>query len=207
MYKRCIKCILDVSGSTLLLVFLSPLLIIIMALIGITMKENPFFVQKRPGKGEKPFGLIKFKTMKTGFDADENLLPDEQRITKLGGFLRKYSLDELPELLNVLTGKMSFVGPRPLLMQYLPYYSAPEKKRHSVRPGITGLAQISGRNMLDWDKRLALDVIYVEHISFAMDATILFKTILYVFTAKDVSVNPDEHEPYLDKIRSNATNH
>ena len=206
MYKHFIKRLLDVLVSLILILVLLPILLIIAVLIWVTMKENPFFTQERPGKDEIPFKLFKFRTMKTTFDLAGNLLPDEQRITKLGAVMRKYSLDELPELLNVLVGEMSFVGPRPLLMQYLPYYSTSERVRHSVRPGITGLAQVSGRNFLDWDKRLSMDVEYVKNISFIIDAKIIGKTILYVLVAKDVAVNPDEHETYLDEIRSGKTN-
>jgi len=206
MYKHFIKRLLDVLVSLILILILLPVLFVIAVLIWMVLKENPFFFQKRPGKNEIPFKLIKFKTMKTSSNSAGNLLPDEQRITKLGAVMRKYSLDEFPELLNVLVGEMSFVGPRPLLMQYLPYYSILERERHLVCPGITGLAQVSGRNFLDWDKRLSMDVEYVKNISFIMDAKIIGKTMLYVLMAKDVAVNPDEHEAYLDEIRSGKTN-
>lgn len=150
------------------------------------MKGNPFFTQKRPGWHEKIFKLIKFRTMTNEKDAEDNLLPDERRLNGYGKFLRSTSLDELPELFNILLGQMAIIGPRPLLVEYLPYYSDAERHRHDVRPGLTGLAQVSGRNNLDWDKRFAIDVEYVNKITFCVDVKIFFKTIKKVFAHEDV---------------------
>ena len=166
---------------------------------------NPVvFKQYRPGKNEVLFPILKFRTMSQACSADGILLPDNQRITKLGALLRKTSLDELPSLLNVIKGEMSFIGPRPLLIQYLPYYTDEERIRFSMRPGITGLAQVSGRNNLDWDTRLSMDVYYVENYSMTLDAIILFRTILHVFTGKDIAVDTDTVESFLDKERATS---
>jgi undecaprenyl phosphate N,N'-diacetylbacillosamine 1-phosphate transferase len=162
---------------------------------------KPFFVQKRPGKNERIFSIIKFKSMNDRKDADGNLLPDRQRLTKVGAFVRKTSLDEIPQLINVLKGDMSLIGPRPLLVSYLPFYTEREKLRHTVRPGITGLAQISGRNNLNWDERLELDAQYVENICFAVDIKILTKTIKGVVSRKDVLTIPGDKFTTLDKFR------
>lgn len=162
-----------------------------------------FFSQKRPGKDERIFKMYKFRTMTNEKDKFGNLLSDGKRITKFGSFLRKTSLDELPELINVIKGDMSLIGPRPLLIEYLPYYSNEEKKRHNVRPGITGLAQVSGRNFLDWDRRLALDIKYIEKLSFKLDVNIFLRTINVVLSSKDVSVNSDDAEPSLIDYRTN----
>jgi len=206
MYDAFLKRLMDIVLSFIFLCGLFPVLLLVMiAVLGDT-GECPFFFQKRPGKNERIFTIVKFKTMKTVFDQNGNVLPDRDRMTPFGRFLRKYSLDELPELWNVLTGKMSLVGPRPLLERYLPYYTETEKKRHCIRPGITGAAQISGRNLLDWDKRLALDVEYVDRISFRTDVRILAATFLRVFRATGVSVDPDEAELYLDEWRKGQTN-
>lgn len=150
---------------------------------------KPFFSQKRPGKNEKIFSIHKFKTMTDKKDANGNLLPDGERLTLVGKILRMTSLDELPQLINVLKGDMSFIGPRPLLVKYLPYYTEKEKLRHSVRPGLTGLAQVSGRNFLTWDARLQKDVDYVENLSLGQDISIFFKTVKKVLLRKDVVVD------------------
>lgn len=202
IYVHFFKRLADIFISLSFIIILMPLLIFILLIILFEIKENPFFLQERPGKDEKLFKIIKFKTMKNLYDAKNLLLADEFRVTRIGYFLRKYSLDELPELWNVLIGDMSLVGPRPLLKQYLPYYTATERKRHSLRPGITGLAQISGRNFLDWDSRLKLDVEYVENVSFLLDCKIMLKTIGKIIHSEGVSVIPDKHEPYLNDIRS-----
>ncbi|GAA3606993.1 sugar transferase [Flavivirga amylovorans] len=160
-----------------------------------------FFLQKRPGKNEKIFRIIKYKTMNDKKNENGHLLPDCDRLTKFGNILRKTSLDELPQLINVLIGNMSFIGPRPLLIRYLPYYTKFEKKRHSVRPGITGLAQISGRNLLDWDSRLKKDIEYVENLSFLLDLNIFLKTIKKVITSKDVVAIPNSVIEDLDANR------
>lgn len=206
MYKAFFKRFIDFFGSIIFIVILFPILFLLAMVLFFDLREVPLFVQKRPGKNEKIFSIVKFKTMKTCFEADGKLMKDNFRITGIGAFLRKYSIDELPELWNVLKGDMSFVGPRPLLVQYLPYYKESEKKRHSVRPGITGLAQISGRNYLTWDKRLTLDVKYVENISFLLDMNICLKTFFRVFRAKGVAVDPDVAESYLNEERSGKTN-
>ena len=156
-----------------------------------------FFLQERPGKDGKIFKVIKFKSMTDERDAEGNLLPNEQRITKVGAFIRKTSIDELPQLFNVLKGDMAIVGPRPLLPEYLPYYTEREAKRHSVRVGITGLAQINGRNNLSWEQRLEYDAYYAEHVSFALDCKIIFKTIKNVLEKKDIIVvlDPEKNKP------------
>jgi sugar transferase EpsL len=160
------------------------------------------FKQQRPGLHGKPFYLYKFRTMTEERDENGELLPDHLRLTPFGQFLRKFSLDELPQLYNILKGDMSFVGPRPLLMKYLPYYTDREKKRHNVRPGITGLAQVSGRNNLDWDERLELDVKYVENYSFWLDLKIIFLTIKKVLKSEDVVIDPRSTMKDLDEERS-----
>jgi len=190
MYRYFFKRVLDFFSALVLLILLSPLCVIITVVLFIANQGAPFFVQKRPGKNEKIFSIIKFKTMNDKKDADGNLLTDTERLTPLGIFIRKTSLDEIPQLINVLKGDMSFIGPRPLLIEYLPYYKDEEKKRHSIRPGITGLAQVSGRNLLNWDDRLAKDISYVEDISFKTDFIIFIKTINSVITSKDIVVDP-----------------
>ena len=190
MYRLFFKRLFDVLGGLIGLVLLSPIILILIILLAITNKGNPCFVQQRPGKNEKIFTIFKFKSMNDKKDANGNLLPDSERLTVLGKFIRKTSLDEIPQLFNVFIGDMSFIGPRPLLTRYLPYYKPNEKKRHQIRPGITGLAQISGRNLLNWDDRLKKDVEYVEHISFSKDFSILLKTVKNVLTAKDLVVDP-----------------
>jgi len=162
-----------------------------------------FFKQKRPGKNGIPFYIIKLRTMKDAVDENGTPLSDKERLTNLGVFLRRTSLDELPELLNVLKGEMSLVGPRPLLIQYLPYYTEEENKRFLVRPGITGLAQISGRNYLPWDDRLKLDIKYVENQSFLLDMRILILTFWKVIMKKDIATDTDTVETFLDQERTN----
>ena len=164
------------------------------------MQGNPFFTQERPGKDEKVFKLIKFRSMDNRKDSNGNLLPDSIRLNKYGRLLRATSLDELPELLNIIKGDMSIVGPRPLRVYYLPLYTEEEKHRHDVRPGLTGWAQVNGRNNLDWDKRLAFDVEYVKNISFLFDIKIVFMTMVYVFKRADVNVDSVD-EGRLDEIR------
>ncbi len=183
------------------LILLSPLLLAITFFLFIFNNRSVFFLQKRPGKNERNFYIIKYKTMNDKKDAYGNLLSDKDRLTKFGNILRKTSLDELPQLINVLIGNMSFIGPRPLLIRYIPYYTKLEKKRHSVKPGITGLAQISGRNLLDWDSRLKKDLEYVENLSFLLDLNILFKTIKKVITSKDVVTIPNSVIKDLDEER------
>lgn len=177
MYKNCIKRCLDFLLSLCGLILLSPVLLILAVLVRVKLGSPVLFKQERPGKNEKIFTLCKFRTMTDETDEKGKLLPDAVRLTKFGKFLRGTSLDELPELINILKGDMSIVGPRPLLVSYLPYYSERERLRHSVRPGLTGLAQVSGRNYIDWDRRLAKDVEYVENLSFRMDMKVLWMTV------------------------------
>jgi lipopolysaccharide/colanic/teichoic acid biosynthesis glycosyltransferase len=177
MYKSFGKRLFDLIGSGLGLVVLSPVFLLIAIVVYVQLGRPLFFRQVRPGFEAKPFTMIKFRTMKNTMDASGTLLPDRDRITTFGQWLRSTSLDELPELLNVFLGQMSLVGPRPLLMEYVLLYSKEQSRRHEVKPGITGLAQIAGRNALSWPKRLALDVQYVESMSFLLDVTILVKTV------------------------------
>lgn len=187
MYKTLIKPLFDFLAALVGLVLLSPIFIAV--LVGLTIANNgkPFFFQRRPGKDEKIFSIIKFKTMNDKKDAKGELLPDADRLTGIGSFVRKTSLDEIPQLLNVLKGDMSLVGPRPLLPQYLALYSAEQKKRHQVRPGITGWAQVNGRNAISWEQKFAFDVWYVEHCSFSLDMRVLFKTVKKVVVSEGIS--------------------
>jgi len=187
MYNHFIKRTLDFIISLHIILVILPILIIIAILLYFQNKGTPFFFQERPGKDAKPFKIIKFKTM-TG-EKDENgfLLPDNKRITKLGGFIRKWSLDELPQLFNVLMGTMSLVGPRPLLFKYIPLYSEEQNRRHEVRPGITGWAQVNGRNSISWTKKFELDLYYVDYISFVLDLKILWMTFLKVIKREGIT--------------------
>lgn len=187
MYAKWIKRILDFVLSLGALLVLSPVLLILTVLGAIKMKGNPFFTQQRPGRNEKIFRLIKFRTMTCETDENGNLLPDEVRLTKYGKFLRSTSLDELPELVNILLGQMSLVGPRPLLVRYLSRYNATQRRRHEVRPGLTGWAQVNGRNAISWEDKFRLDVEYVEKISFAMDVKIVFLTVGKIFKREGIS--------------------
>lgn len=187
MYKNYIKRIFDFLIALVALVLLSPIFIIVLILLSIYNNGKPFFFQKRPGKKEKIFSIIKFKTMNDKKDTEGNLLPDELRLTKVGNFVRKTSLDEIPQLLNVLKGDMSLIGPRPLLIEYLPLYSKSQQRRHNVRPGITGLAQINGRNAISWKKKFEYDVKYVDNLSFISDVKIFFKTFLKVFKSEGIT--------------------
>ena len=187
MYKTIFKPIIDFVFSFLGLLFLSPIFIIVW--LGLTIANNgtPFFYQRRPGKGAKIFTIIKFKTMTDRRDSSGKLLPDAERLTPIGRFVRKTSLDELPQLLNVLKGDMSFVGPRRLLPEYLPLYSETQRKRHNVKPGITGWAQVKGRNAISWQKKFEYDVWYVNHIGLVLDLKILFLTVKKVFAKEGIS--------------------
>lgn len=187
MYKDVIKPFLDVSCSLVMLVILSPLFLLIMLMLYIFNQKNVFFFQERPGKNERVFRIIKFKTMTDQRDSSGQLLPDAQRLTNMGRFIRKSSLDELPQLINVLKGDMSFIGPRPLLVSYLPLYNQEQKKRHLIKPGITGWAQVNGRNALDWPEKFVLDVYYVNHISFALDMKILMMTVKKVIKSEGIN--------------------
>ena len=182
MYAKFFKRVLDFMLSITALAVLSPVLLILAVVGAVAMKGNPFFTQSRPGrKGkdgkERIFKLIKFRTMSNAKDKDGNLLPDEVRLNKYGRFLRSTSLDELPELLNILVGQLSFVGPRPLLVQYLPRYTEEQRRRHDVRPGLTGFAQINGRNAISWEEKFAYDIEYVDNITFLGDVKIILGTV------------------------------
>ena len=190
MYQIFGKRFLDLIVATIAFILLSPLFFVVLILLFIANKGSPFFFQQRPGKNEKIFNIIKFKTMNDAKDDQGNLLPDAQRLTRIGGFVRKTSLDEMPQLLNVIKGDMSLIGPRPLLVSYLDLYDEFEKKRHTVRPGITGWAQVNGRNAIDWETKFKLDVYYVENLSLALDIKILLKTINNVLLSKDISIQP-----------------
>jgi len=187
MYKNFFKPTLDFLVALIGLLVLSPIFLLVM--LGLTIANNgkPFFFQKRPGKNEKIFSIIKFKTMNDKKDAQGNLLPDAQRLTRIGAFVRKTSLDEIPQLINVLKGDMSLIGPRPLLIQYLPLYNAQQKRRHEVKPGITGWAQVNGRNAISWTQKFEYDVWYVDNISLSLDVKILVRTILKVFKREGIS--------------------
>lgn len=200
-YRKFGKRFLDFLMALLGVVLLFPIILIIWSLLAIANNGKPFFVQERPGKNEKIFKLLKFRTMTDKRDARGELLPDGDRITKIGAFVRKSSLDEIPQLFNVLKGEMSFIGPRPFLVNYLPYYTDEERKRHSVRPGITGLAQVSGRNMLSWEEKFRYDLEYVQKLSLRTDIKIWFRTIGKVFKKSDILVNTQELKR-LDEERS-----
>jgi len=201
MYAIFIKRGLDVSVSFLLLLISSPVFILLTVMLWFDTRGKPFFTQIRPGKNERLFKLLKFRSMSDKKDKRGNLLPDQLRLSQFGRFIRKTSLDELPQLINVLKGDMSLIGPRPLLPRYLPFYRKEERIRHLVKPGISGWAQVNGRNSLGWDKRLALDVYYVDHLSFNLDCLILYKTIQNVFMAKDVIIDDNYDFCDLDKER------
>ena len=186
MYKKCIKRLLDIIMSLLGLIILSPIFLIVAILVKIKLGSPIIFSQDRPGKNEKIFKLYKFRSMTNQKDENGNLLPESQRLTKFGKILRSTSLDEIPELFNILKGDMSFIGPRPLLVKYLPYYNEKEKHRHDVRPGLTGLAQINGRNALDWEKRFEYDVQYVNNITFLNDLKIFFLTFYKVIKKDNI---------------------
>ena len=187
MYRKFIKRLLDFILSLMALILLSPIMLITYILVRIKLGKPAIFKQKRPGKNEKIFTLYKFRSMTDEKDEEGNLLPDEKRLTKFGQILRSTSLDELPELFNILKGDMSIVGPRPLLIEYLPLYNEEQKRRHEVRPGLTGLAQVSGRNNLDWNERFKEDVYYIDNISLWKDIKIIFKTIGKVIKREDIS--------------------
>ena len=202
MYKHFFKRFFDICISFLALLLIGWLLAIIALLLHFANNgAGAFFIQERPGKDAKLFKIIKFKTMNDDRDKDGNLLPDQQRLTRAGRIIRTLSIDELPQLVNVLKGDMSFIGPRPLLVRYLPYYTEREMLRHSVRPGISGWAQIHGRNLLSWDDKLEYDAWYAENISFLLDVKIFVSTIIKVF--KHDGVVADKAEHYLDVERLN----
>lgn len=205
VYEKYIKRPLDFLCASIALLMLSPVLAITAIAVRLRLGSPVIFSQERPGRDEKIFRLFKFRTMTDKKDASGELLPDTERLTPFGARLRSTSLDELPELINIIKGDMSLIGPRPLLIQYLPYYYDRERARHSVRPGLTGLAQINGRNYVKWDERLSYDVEYAENITFLRDARIFIKTIAKVFLREDVAADPaDAEEEYLDVLRKSG---
>ena len=187
MYKDFFKPLFDFLLSLTAFVLLLPVFLLTIILLALANGGKPFFFQTRPGRGGKLFRIVKFKTMNDKTDARGNLLPDAERLTAIGQLVRKSSLDEIPQLINVLKGDMSLIGPRPLLVPYLPLYSPEQARRHEVRPGITGWAQVNGRNAISWEEKFRLDVEYVDNISFMMDVKILFKTIEKVFKREGIN--------------------
>lgn len=203
MYQKYIKRLLDIFVSLCGIIVLSPFLVIVACLVRVKLGKPVIFRQERPGKNEKIFKLYKFRTMTDEKDENGNLLRNEQRLTKFGRLIRKTSLDELPELFNILIGQMSIVGPRPLLVEYLPYYTEKEKHRHDVRPGLTGLAQVNGRNAIgSWEDRLNYDIEYVENCSFILDVKIILKTIGKVIKKADILDGDKVSVGRLDEERS-----
>lgn len=200
MYAKYIKRFLDLILSLLALIILMPVMIVIYILVKIKLGSPAIFKQQRPGKNEKIFTLYKFRTMTDKKDENGNLLPDEQRLTKFGKILRSTSLDELPELFNILKGDMSIVGPRPLLVEYLELYNEEQKHRHDVRPGLTGFAQVNGRNSISWEEKFRDDIEYIENISFIIDIKIVFKTIIKVFKREGIS---QENSATTEKFQGN----
>ena len=187
MYNRVFKRVIDLIVAFIALLILAPLIGLVTLLLYSQNKGKPFFFQERPGQFKKPFYIIKFKTMTDEKDAEGNLLPDNLRITKFGGWVRKLSIDELPQLINVLKGEMSLVGPRPLLFKYMPLYSEEQLRRHEVKPGITGWAQVNGRNSISWTQKFSLDVEYVDKVSFLMDCKILLLTVKKVLIREGIN--------------------
>lgn len=187
MYKKLIKPIFDITTAVCGLIVALPIFIVITMLLFFANQGKPFFLQKRPGKNGKIFTIIKFKTMNDKKDTNGQFLPDEQRLTMIGKIVRKTSLDEIPQLINVLKGDMSLIGPRPLLTHYLHLYNYFQNRRHEVKPGITGWAQVNGRNAISWDKKFELDVYYVEHVSFWLDLKILFLTLKKVIIREGIN--------------------
>ena len=205
MYKYFFKRLLDILISSIALLCIGWFILLVAIFLHFANKgAGAFFFQERPGKDEKKFNIIKFKTMTDETDDNGNLLPDKDRITKVGVAVRKMSIDELPQIINVFKGDMSFIGPRPLLPEYLPWYTELEKLRHTVRPGMSGWAQVNGRNNLSWDEKLALDVYYVEHLSFGMDIKVILKTIINVIKHKDVNVVPGSRLGKLSDVRKRS---
>ncbi len=187
MYRNIFKRLIDLLVSLVAFIVLFPLFFVVTILLTIANQGKPFFFQSRPGKHERIFRVIKFRTMNDRRDANGQLLPDEIRLTPVGKFVRKTSLDEIPQLLNVIMGDMSLVGPRPLLVDYLPLYDEQQKRRHEVRPGITGWAQVNGRNAISWQRKFELDIYYVDHLSFGLDLRIVWMTLLKVVKSEGIS--------------------
>ena len=204
MYKHFFKRFFDFWISLIALIIISPILLVVTIWLHFANKgAGAFFFQERPGKDGKIFKVVKYKTMTDERDANGELLPDSERLTKVGRFVRSTSIDELPQLFNVLKGDMALIGPRPLLVQYLPYYTKREQLRHTVRPGISGWAQVHGRNTAKWDERLELDAYYAEHVSLWLDLKVIAITIKNVLMRKDISVDSNAVESYLDEERRN----
>ena len=202
MYKKYIKSIFDFSIAFVAFFFLLPVFVIVLVGLYIANQGKPFFFQLRPGINEKTFKIIKFKTMNDKKDVDGNLLPDANRLTKIGQFVRKTSLDEIPQLINVLKGDMSLIGPRPLLPEYLPLYNETQKRRHEVKPGITGWAQVNGRNAISWQQKFEYDIWYVNHVSFLLDCKIVYSTIYKVFKREGISAeNSVSAEAFMGNIK------
>lgn len=207
MYRRFVKRLIDIVCSLTALILLLPVMLILTAVGAVKMKGNPFFTQLRPGLNEKIFRLIKFRSMTCEKDANGKLLSDDVRLTRYGKILRSTSLDELPELINILVGDMTIVGPRPLLVEYLPYYTEEERRRHSVRPGLTGWAQVNGRNNIgSWEERFQYDLEYVDNCSFKMDVKVLFLTVYKVFKRSDILVGSQISAGRLDVARRGMKN-
>ncbi|MFK7782902.1 sugar transferase [Psychroserpens sp.] len=206
MYKNFIKRLLDLVSSTIGFLLASPIFIIVWAILLIKNKGSAFFFQERPGKNERIFKIIKFKTMNDKKDANGELLPPAERLTKTGVFVRKYSLDEIPQLLNVIKGDMSLIGPRPLLVKYLPRYNDFQKQRHDIRPGITGWAQVNGRNAISWEQKFEYDVWYVNHLSFMLDIKILFLTVYKVFKKDGIYSVENDIVPDFMGTKNNQDN-
>ena len=205
MYRKYFKRILDFLLALCALIILSPVILILTILGSIAMKGNPFYTQPRPGRNEKIFRMLKFRTMSNAKGKNGKLLPDNVRLNKYGRFLRSTSLDELPELINILKGDMSIVGPRPLMSRYLPYYTEEERRRHSVRPGLTGYAQVHGRNTLTWDERFQYDLQYVDHLTFIMDIKIIIDTIKTVLKREGIELKELGNLDYYRVIKSTPT--
>jgi undecaprenyl phosphate N,N'-diacetylbacillosamine 1-phosphate transferase len=194
---RFLKRYLESFAALVALVVFSPIVIVVTILLYFQNDGKPFFYQRRPGKNQKPFDIIKFKSMTDAKDADGNLLPDNERITKLGAFIRKTSIDEIPQLFNVLKGDMGIIGPRPLLFKYIPLYSSEQLRRHDVRPGMTGWAQINGRNSISWAEKFALDIYYVDNVTLWLDIKIFFMSFMKIFKKQGVNQSDDRPmEPF-----------
>lgn len=203
MYKSFFKRVLDFLAGVVGFLLISPIFIFVAIGLFFANDGKPFFFQIRPGKGEKLFKIIKFKTMNDKKDENGNLLSDSERLTAIGSFVRKTSLDEIPQLINVIKGEMSLIGPRPLLVQYLPLYNEVQKHRHDVRPGITGWAQVNGRNAISWEQKFEFDVWYVNNISFALDVIVLFKTVKKVFISEGISADGEATmQPFMGNYKS-----
>lgn len=200
MYRLLIKPFFDFLTSLALLLLLSPIMLVVIILLSVFQNRQIFFLQQRPGKNEKIFKVIKFRTMTDEKDANGNLLPDKDRLTWIGNIVRKTSLDEFPQLINVLKGDMSFIGPRPWLVEYLPLYNSEQRRRHEVKPGISGWAQVNGRNAISWDQRFEYDLYYVDNQSFWLDLKIIFLTIKKVFVAEGISA---EGSATMEKFKGN----